>query len=184
MFDRPCGHARARPDQQAGTGTGIGAPQRDPRETPVHDHEHSGRRGSELDRQLRFTAAEAVHRRVDLRVGPGLGQRHHSHPWIARFLPARVLRASEPVPVRLCLRGVQHEPVHGGDAHPAVEGPLQARRGQRPGQLAEHRLQDLRTQAAAGPGERGFVRDVPAQLRDTTDHVLCHVVVGVLLEEC
>jgi hypothetical protein len=60
-----------------GPSSGIRAPQGDSGEPPVHNHEHSRGRGSEFDRQLRFAAADPVHRRVELRVSSGLGQRHH-----------------------------------------------------------------------------------------------------------
>jgi len=166
-----------------GPGPGIRAPQGDSGEAPVHDHEHSRGRGGEHDRQFRFAAAGPVHCRVDLRVGSGLGQRHHPHLGESGHLPARVLRAAEPPPVRLRLRSVQDESVHGGEPHPAVEGSLQARGGQRPGQLAEDPLDGRCSQALASPGERGPVRDAPAQLRDTAHHVLGHVVAGVLLEQ-
>ena len=183
VFDRPGGHAGPRPDQQMGPGPGIRAPQGDSGEPPVHDHEHSCGRGSEPDRQLRFAAAEPVHRRVDLRVGSSLGQRHHPHLGEPGHLTACVLRPAEPPPVRCRLRSVQDESVHGGEPHPTVERSLQASRGQRPGQLAEDSLDGLCSQALASPGERGLIRDALAQLRDAAHHVLCHVVVGVLLEQ-
>ena len=183
VFDRPGGHAGPRPDQQMGPGPGIRAPQGDSGEAPVHDHEHSCGRGSEPDRQLRFAAAEPVHGRVEMRVGSSFGQRHHPHLGEPGHLTACVLRPAEPPPVRCRLRSVQDESVHGGEPHPTVEGSLQASRGQRPGQLAEDSLDGLCSQALASPGERGLVRDALAQPRDAAHHVLCHVVVGVLLEQ-
>ena len=183
VLDRPGGHAGPRPDQQMGPGPGIRAPQGDSGEAPVHDHEHARGRGGEPDRQFRLAAAGPVHGRVDLRVSSGLGQRHHPHLGEPGHLPAGVLRPAEPPPVRLRLRSIQDEPVHGDEPHPAVEGSLQSSGGQRPGQLAEDPLDGRCSQALASPGERGPVRDAPAQLRDAAHHVLGHVIAGVLLEQ-
>lgn len=164
-------------------GLGVGAPQGQPGEAPIHDHEHAvGRRG-EFDRQRRFAVAKPAHRRIDLRVNTGLGQRHHSHLGKPSVLAARVLHPAELPPVGLGLRRVQHEAVHCGPAHPPVEGALQTIGGQRPGQHPEDRFQSLGFQTPASPDEGGLVRDTAAQLRYATDQVLSHVVVEVLLEQ-
>jgi hypothetical protein len=121
--------SRTAPGSADGPGPRYTRATGDSGKAPVHDHEHSRGRGSEPDRQLQLAAAGPVHCCVDLRVSSGLGQRHHPHLGEPGHLPARVLRPAESPPVRLRLRSVQDEPVHGGEPHPAVERPPPARPG-------------------------------------------------------
>lgn len=182
VLDRTCRDTRTGPHQQVRPGPGVGLPQRHPGKASVHDDQHPGGRVGRLDRQLGLTAAEATHRRVDLRVRAALGQRHHSHLREPRR-PAVLGRPAERRPVRLRVRRVQHEPVDRSQPHPAVEGALRADRGQGAGQLAEQGLQNLWPKTSARPRERRLVRDAGTQLRDAAYQLLGDIVIGVLLEQ-
>ncbi len=81
------------------------------------------------------------------------------------------------------VRHVEHEPVHRGHPHPPPERAVQAGRGHRPGQPAEHRLDHPRTQPLPGPGERGLVRNRLVHPLQRSHQVLRNIVIGVLLEQ-
>ena len=66
---------------------------------------------------------------------------------------------------------------------PRQNAPVQAGRGHRPGQPAEHRLEHPRTQPLPGPGERGPVRDRLIHPLQRSHQVLRDIVIGVLLEQ-
>ena len=92
-------------------------------------------------------------------------------------------RPAERGPVHLRVRHVEHEPVHRGHPHPPPERAVQAGRGHRPGQPAEHRLDHPRAQPLPGPGERGPVRDRLVHPLQRSHQVLRDIVIGVLLEQ-
>ena len=141
-----------RPDQQMGPGSGIRAPQGDSGEPPVHDHEHARGGAASLiassgsPQQTPSTAASIC---AWVPVSVSVTTLTWGNP---ATCPRASLRPAEPPPVRLRLRSIQDEAVHGGEPHPTVERARQASRGQRPGQLAEDRLDGLRSQALASPG--------------------------------
>ena len=143
-LDRAAGHARPCPDQQMRPGLRIRLPQRHPGKAPVHDHQHPGRAARHRDRQFRLPAAEPAHLGIDRGVRPGLGQRHHPDLGEPRWLAFGVYRAAERGPVSRRIGYVQHEPVYRGHPHPPPERAVQAGRGHRPGQPAEHRLDHFR----------------------------------------